>query len=343
MMKGMIPHVAALTVLLLPSVAFGQENLVTLTNIPGLTQDMGGASKLPEFLNGLYNFCIGIAVVLAVIQLIRAGIEYMTAGGSIGSTEHAKHLITTSILGLVLVLSPYIVFSIVNPRILDLEISADKLETTLPTGTPGAAGNNGAETTTETKDGCKISTNDTTQAKTVTCTGKTPQEATSKAANTVRGACGAGAHVQVGEEGDAKGTNPSKDAVGANGQTVKGTNTQFEATGYCSPKKGVSLVYFGVSTRPSVTEGIAIGGDDQYYAAIIYGAEENEKWASACGKKLRTDRGMIFDVNQPKNMIQGGFQCPMQDEKFKQMVQGQIQGKGTVGVWCANVQTYCAQ
>jgi hypothetical protein len=105
----------------------GSGSFVPLSNIPKLTE-AGNAANLSTFLNALYRICIGIAVVIAVLQLIRAGILYMTAAGNMGSTEKARHLIVASLLGLILVLSPYIVFSVINPAILSLNINTGELQ-----------------------------------------------------------------------------------------------------------------------------------------------------------------------------------------------------------------------
>src|SRR5690606_6850325 len=123
---------------------------------------------------------------------------------------------------------------------------------------------------------------------------------------------------------------------------TKGSCIEYEASAYCSPKKSVSLVYFGVNSSPSFTlDSVPSGGSDtNYYAALLYGA--NQSWASACGQKLRSDEGMIFGVNQPKDKIRGGFQCPT-DEAFVSWINGEIQGKGAVGTWCQTVETYCAR
>jgi hypothetical protein len=110
--------------IVLPSVAFAVEpgqSFVPLTNIPGLT-DLTTAPQLPIFLNNLYKLCIGVAAVLAVLQIIRGGIIYM-GGDSVTEKKTAKDLIRVAILGLLLVLSPVIVFSIINPKILDLDLS----------------------------------------------------------------------------------------------------------------------------------------------------------------------------------------------------------------------------
>jgi|GEM_PF-6272271 len=101
------------------------QPFVPLTDIPAFS-NFNPSSGLPVALNSLYYICIGIAVVIAVLQLARAGITYMLAD-SITSKEEARHLIGASILGLVLVLSPYLVFKLINPSILSLNINVSNL------------------------------------------------------------------------------------------------------------------------------------------------------------------------------------------------------------------------
>lgn len=116
----------------LPAIALAAEDtsslgFVPLTSIPGIDA-AGNAATLPDFLNNVYKLSIGLAAVLAVLQIIRAGIMYM-GGDSVTEKKEARSLITLAIGGLVLVLSPVIVFSIINPKILDLKI--DGLDTLL--------------------------------------------------------------------------------------------------------------------------------------------------------------------------------------------------------------------
>ena len=115
----------ALVSFALPAVALAAADtsslgFVPLTSIPGI-DSAGNAATLPDFLNNVYKLSIGLAAVLAVLQIIRAGIMYM-GGDSITEKKEARSLITLAIGGLVLVLSPVIVFSIINPKILDLKI-----------------------------------------------------------------------------------------------------------------------------------------------------------------------------------------------------------------------------
>jgi len=109
-----------------PMLAFGQTSntntaFVPLTNIPALT-DLGAGFSLETFLNGLFRIAIGAAAVIAVLQIMRAGIMYMASDSGFAEKKEAKNLIGLAIGGLVLVLSPVIVFSIINPEILSLKI-----------------------------------------------------------------------------------------------------------------------------------------------------------------------------------------------------------------------------
>ncbi len=108
---------------LLPATAFAQTGptFVPLTSIPVL-HNFTATTSLPALLSYIYKICIGLAATLAVLQIMRAGVLYM-GGDSITEKKEARALISTSIVGLILVLSPYIVFSIINPSILNLDIS----------------------------------------------------------------------------------------------------------------------------------------------------------------------------------------------------------------------------
>ncbi len=118
----------------LPALAYAQgiDFIPLLPSLPGITE-VSKANSLAPLLSQIYKICIGLAAVLAVLQIMRAGIEYM-GGDSVTEKSHAKALIGTSLAGLLLVLSPVIVFSIINPDILNLDIGAKNLQTTAGDG-----------------------------------------------------------------------------------------------------------------------------------------------------------------------------------------------------------------
>ncbi|MFA5997781.1 MAG: pilin [Candidatus Paceibacterota bacterium] len=116
-------------VLLVPFVAFAQ-GFVPLAGIPGLTEGVNTtASGLPAFFNNLYKYLIGLAAALAVIEIIWGGLQYSTQD-SPGGKSGGKERIYQAIFGLVLVLSPVLVFSIINPSILNLSLNLPPLKTT---------------------------------------------------------------------------------------------------------------------------------------------------------------------------------------------------------------------
>ncbi|MBU2158941.1 pilin [Patescibacteria group bacterium] len=148
-MKYFTSTLGLLALLVVPALAFAANDFVPLTNIPVLF-DTGNAINTPEglsiFLNNIYKVCIGVAAVVAVLQIMRAGIMYM-GGDSVTEKKDAKNLIAMSIGGLILVLSPVIVFSIINPSILTLKIEGiDALgvaDRPLDVDTGGAGGGGG--------------------------------------------------------------------------------------------------------------------------------------------------------------------------------------------------------
>ena len=98
--------------------AGSQDNstaFVPLTSIPGLTSTANvGANSLPAFLGTLYKLCIGAAAVFTVIQIMRAGLRGITNNESVIAKSEARSMIQNAVIGLILVLSPYIVFSVID-------------------------------------------------------------------------------------------------------------------------------------------------------------------------------------------------------------------------------------
>lgn len=102
---------------------------VPLTQLPAI-QEAGDADTLPAFLNQLYKICIGISAVLAILMIMWAGVDIMTSQGSVMSNEKAKSRIQNAVLGLILVLSPVVVFSVINEDILKLDLNFSALQPT---------------------------------------------------------------------------------------------------------------------------------------------------------------------------------------------------------------------
>lgn len=96
-----------------------------LTSVPGL-REVGQSNTFAGLLNNLYLICIGAGAALAVLQIVRGGLTYMLSD-SITNKKEAREVITGAVVGLLLVLSPAIVFGIIDPRILNLNVDFERL------------------------------------------------------------------------------------------------------------------------------------------------------------------------------------------------------------------------
>ncbi len=106
-----------------------------LTNFPAFTNYAASTSLVP-FVNSLYTYAIGIAVILAVLEIVWGGFLWMGSGASITNKEAGRHKIMMAIFGLILVLSPYIVFKFINPSALSMKLGTSDIMIKQPVAKP---------------------------------------------------------------------------------------------------------------------------------------------------------------------------------------------------------------
>lgn len=115
--------------LLVAAQTTANSGFTALAPIPGLTEGVtANSAGLANFFNNLYKYLIGIAAALAIIMIIWGGLEISTQD-SISKQGAGKEKIKQALFGLLLVLSPVIVFSIINPSILNLSLNLPELDT----------------------------------------------------------------------------------------------------------------------------------------------------------------------------------------------------------------------
>lgn len=85
--------------------------------IPGVSNQ----TTLSGYLNGLFQLGLGIAVVLAILQLVIGGFQYMTSD-AISSKADARDRMTMALQGLILALATVLILQQINPDILKLNI-----------------------------------------------------------------------------------------------------------------------------------------------------------------------------------------------------------------------------
>ena len=112
---------------------------VPLAPISGLTTVQPTDAGLSTFFNNLYKYLIGLSAALAVIMIVWGGLEISTQD-SVSKQGEGKEKIRGALFGLALVLSPVLVFTIINPKILNLSVGLEKLNVNAPTSIFGSFG-----------------------------------------------------------------------------------------------------------------------------------------------------------------------------------------------------------
>ena len=74
---------------------------------------------LIDFVNALFKMALSLGAILAVVRIAWAGYQYMTSD-AFGTKSHAKEILGDAVLGLVLLLSIWLILYQINPEILNL-------------------------------------------------------------------------------------------------------------------------------------------------------------------------------------------------------------------------------
>lgn len=106
---------------------FSDITVTKLTDENGkLTGATGGTRYLKidwiaQFIEWIYNYAIGIAGIVATVMLMVGGFNWILSGGDINRVNQAKEYIKSSVLGLVIVMSAYMILNFVNPALTSLQ------------------------------------------------------------------------------------------------------------------------------------------------------------------------------------------------------------------------------
>ncbi len=79
-------------------------------------------SGLKELVQYIYEWAIALGGLAAFIALIRAGFDYLTSAGNSTKMSDARKDINSALLGLVLLLSSFLVLNLINPELTTLKM-----------------------------------------------------------------------------------------------------------------------------------------------------------------------------------------------------------------------------
>jgi hypothetical protein len=138
-MKKILTGLFIVAILLVPfSLAHAQQTTNPCT-IAGLKANQNNPSTLPQCINQIYIWSLGIGALLALLMTILGGYSYMTAAGNAERADSGKSYIWGSVIGLVLLFTAYLLLQTINPDLINFNIDALKKSGTQiqnPTGTP---------------------------------------------------------------------------------------------------------------------------------------------------------------------------------------------------------------
>jgi len=86
-------------------------------SLPGL-----GKEDLPNYIKTVFDLIIGIAGAIAVLAFIIGAIRYLTSAGNPERMGEAKKTIFSAVVGLVLLLSSFLIMTTINPKLTELEV-----------------------------------------------------------------------------------------------------------------------------------------------------------------------------------------------------------------------------
>jgi TRAP-type C4-dicarboxylate transport system permease small subunit len=107
------------SLLLLPFVASAQTTDLTeigsqLGEVGSSAYGVSGAPKpLTETIGQIINVALGLLGIIFLILLVYAGFLWMTAAGNTEQLDKAKKILTTSVIGLVIILAAYAISAFV--------------------------------------------------------------------------------------------------------------------------------------------------------------------------------------------------------------------------------------
>lgn len=103
-------------------------NFVPQVSIPGSNFQKGVTTTLEantgpiaRYISAIYNYGVGIVGIVAAMMLMIGGIIWLTAAGSSSKIEQGKSFIFSSLTGMALVLTAYILLNTINPELVNFK------------------------------------------------------------------------------------------------------------------------------------------------------------------------------------------------------------------------------
>lgn len=127
---------AVLTIIILPTVSvFAAEGDYTvLAPLPGISGTLSGENILGTYVPAIFKIAIGLSAVFAVLMIVIGGFQYISSDAVMKKSE-GKERIKNAVLGLVLVISAWLILNEINPNLLNINLNIEPITTKSIAGT----------------------------------------------------------------------------------------------------------------------------------------------------------------------------------------------------------------
>ena len=118
----------------------GPYDYEQLEPIPGSSATTG--ANLKTYIESIYKFAIWTVGIAAILMITIGGFMYLTSAGNTSKMDNAKRVVVDATIGLIVVLTAYLVLYVINPDLVKITISLKSLSS----GMSGAIINSGTTT-----------------------------------------------------------------------------------------------------------------------------------------------------------------------------------------------------
>jgi len=106
--------------------------------IPGLVET-AASGDFTQWISNMYVFLVGIAGVLAIVMIFVAGFEFVVSGDNAGKRSDAKKRIQAALGGLLLAVSSWLILNTINPQLVNIRLSFQRVEVPEGSGVVGGS------------------------------------------------------------------------------------------------------------------------------------------------------------------------------------------------------------
>lgn len=140
MKKILVPVCAAAIFLMFAGFVFAQS-YTPLAPLPGTVDANTGQTNISMYLSGAIKLLIALGAALAILFAIIGGTQYVAAGISPDAKSGAKERIWGALIGLVIILTSYLLLNSINPKLVQFSFMLPPVGEVAPgaavSGVPG--------------------------------------------------------------------------------------------------------------------------------------------------------------------------------------------------------------